>query len=102
MEAGILNALNGQSAPLGVRIVHVADVFDAITSNRAYRKAMSREDVLAIMMKGAGKQFDPAVLAVFFDILNQGKLVQAMLDDAEVRTTFSDSKFFTTIESFSK
>ena len=94
--------LNGKSVPLGVRIVHVTDVFDAITSNRAYRKAMSHERTCwRLMMKGTGKQFDPAVLVVFFDILNQGKLVQAVLDDAE-GTTSSDSKFFTIVESFSK
>ena len=69
--------LKGPSILLGVRIVHVAGVFDAITSNRAYRKAMSREDVLATMTKGSGTQFDPAILEVFLDMLNQGKLVQA-------------------------
>jgi HD-GYP domain-containing protein (c-di-GMP phosphodiesterase class II) len=75
--------LNGQSVPVGVRIVHVVDVFDAITSDRAYRKARSREDMVAIMSSESGKQFDPAVLAAFLDTLNKGKLVQAVLD-AEV------------------
>jgi HD-GYP domain-containing protein (c-di-GMP phosphodiesterase class II) len=72
--------LKGESVPLGARIVHVADVFDAITSNRAYRRAMSKEDVLAIMTNGSGKQFDPTVLAVFLGKLRQGALVQAVLE----------------------
>ena len=78
--------LNGQSVPVGVRIVHVVDVFDAITSDRAYRKARSREDMVAIMSSESGKQFDPAVLAAFLETLNKGKLVQAVLD-AEVEGT---------------
>ena len=87
--------LKGESVPLGARIVHVADVFDAITSNRAYRKAMSKSEMLAIMTKGAGNQFDEAVLAVFLDVLNQGKLVQAALDNADGRTEPSDSTLVT-------
>jgi HD-GYP domain-containing protein (c-di-GMP phosphodiesterase class II) len=78
--------LHGQSVPVGVRIVHVVDVFDAITSDRAYRKARSREDMVAIMSSESGKQFDPAVLAAFLETLNKGKLVQAVLD-AEVEGT---------------
>ena len=78
--------LDGQSVPVGVRIVHVVDVFDAITSDRAYRKARSREDMVAIMSSESGKQFDPAVLAAFLETLNKGKLVQAVLD-AEVEGT---------------
>ena len=91
--------LKGQSVPLGVRIVHVADVFDAITSNRAYRKAMSREDVLAIMTEETGKQFDPDVLAVFLDAWNQGKLVQAVLKTDVGGPTSSESQLFATVDS---
>ncbi len=49
--------LKGDEVPLGVRIVHVADVYDAITSHRAYRQAMSEEQWTAIMMEGSGKMF---------------------------------------------
>jgi HD-GYP domain-containing protein (c-di-GMP phosphodiesterase class II) len=52
---------------------------------------MSKADVLAIMTKGAGKQFDEVVLAVFLDALNQGKLVQAVLENADGKTESSDS-----------
>jgi HD-GYP domain-containing protein (c-di-GMP phosphodiesterase class II) len=94
--------LKGESVPLGARIVHVADVFDALTSDRAYRKAMSREDVLAIMTKGAGKQFDPAVLAVFLDTLKKGTLVQAVLQVDADGTTSSESEQAATVNSPSK
>lgn len=94
--------LTGESVPLGARIVHVADVFDAISSDRAYRKAMSREDVLAIMTKEAGKQFDPAVLAVFLDTLKKGTLVQAVLQVDPDGTTSSECEHAATVDSPSK
>jgi len=60
----IAYGVKGESVPLGARIVYVADVFDAITSNRAYRTAMSSTDVLAIKTEGTGKQFDETGLCV--------------------------------------
>ena len=78
--SGYPHGLKGKEVPLGARIVHVADVFDAVTSNRAYRKAMSSADVLAIMTKGADRQFDPAILSVFLDMWTKGELAQAALD----------------------
>jgi HD-GYP domain-containing protein (c-di-GMP phosphodiesterase class II) len=91
--------LHGQSVPVGVRIVHVVDVFDAITSDRAYRKARSREDMVAIMSSESGKQFDPAVLAAFLDTLNKGKLVQAVLDAEVAGTTPPLSKLAAALDS---
>jgi HD-GYP domain-containing protein (c-di-GMP phosphodiesterase class II) len=91
--------LHGQSVPVGVRIVHVVDVFDAITSDRAYRKARSREDMVAIMSSESGQQFDPAVLAAFLDTLNKGKLVQAVLDAEVAGTTPPLSKLAAALDS---
>ena len=72
--------LKGDSIPLGVRIVHVADVYDAITSHRAYRKAMPEEQVMRILREGSGTKFDPAVLEVFLEILRQRKVLEMVLD----------------------
>jgi diguanylate cyclase (GGDEF)-like protein len=60
---GYPDGLAGDDIPLGARIVAVCDAFDAMTSDRAYRPAMSREDALAELDAGAGTQFDPAVVA---------------------------------------
>jgi len=57
-------------------------VYDAITSDRAYRKAMTEERVLEIMMQGAGKQFDPAVVTAFLAILRQQKVLHEALEQA--------------------
>lgn len=61
--------LKGQDVPLAVRIVHVADVYDALTSDRAYRDAMPRQMAREIIELSAGMQFDPEVVRVFSTIL---------------------------------
>src|SRR5262249_60695760 len=60
MLAGNTKALTyyGLDAPLEARIVHVADAFDAMTSTRAYRRAMSQDDALAELHRNTGRQFD--------------------------------------------
>lgn len=54
--------LAGASIPLEARIVSVADVYDALTSKRVYKPAMTHEEALAIIVKGRGEQFDPQVI----------------------------------------
>jgi len=57
--------LRGEAVPLPARIVHVADAYDAMTSSRPYRRAMTREEALRIINQNAGTQFDPAIVPVF-------------------------------------
>lgn len=58
--------LSGHAIPESARIVAIVDVFDALTHDRVYRPAIPEEEALAIMQKGAGSQFDPLLLAIFF------------------------------------
>lgn len=67
--SGYPHGMNGEQVPLAARIVHVADAYDAMTTDRAYRKALPRERVLAELRKHAGQQFDPAVVNAFICIL---------------------------------
>jgi HD-GYP domain-containing protein (c-di-GMP phosphodiesterase class II) len=62
---GYPNGMTGDAIPLPGRIVAVADVFDALTSDRVYRSAMSVSEALAIIADGRGTQFDAAVLEAF-------------------------------------
>src|SRR5581483_3608309 len=55
--------------PLGARIISVADTWDAMTSDRPYRKAMPREVAFAVLEANEGPQWDPAVVATFLDWL---------------------------------
>jgi putative nucleotidyltransferase with HDIG domain len=60
--SGYPDGLRGDGIPLGSRIVLVADAFNAITTNRPYRKARSKTEALEILKKHAGSQFDAQVV----------------------------------------
>jgi HD-GYP domain-containing protein (c-di-GMP phosphodiesterase class II) len=60
--------LRGEDTPLGARIVHVSDAYDAMTSDRPYRRGMKHEKALRLIQENAGTQFDPAVVAVFLKV----------------------------------
>lgn len=62
---GYPNGLNGQDIPLAGRIVAICDVFDALTSERPYKKAWSIEDAAKHIVEGAGAHFDPALCELF-------------------------------------
>ena len=55
----------GESIPVEARIISVADVFDSLTSDRPYRRAMSPYEVREILTKGSGTEFDPKVVDAF-------------------------------------
>jgi putative nucleotidyltransferase with HDIG domain len=65
---GYPNGLSGESISLHARILAVADVVDALASDRPYRPGWSREKVLAYTRENAGRQFDPEVVEVFLRI----------------------------------
>ena len=62
---GYPEGLKGEEIPLGARIVATIDAWDAMRSDRPYRKALSREIGISELSKGAGKQFDPVVVSAF-------------------------------------
>jgi len=66
---GYPRGLVGQQIPLSARIFAVVDVWDALMSDRPYRGAWVRNEVVDYMKKLDGKQFDPQVLKVFMDLL---------------------------------
>ena len=63
--SGYPDGLKGQAIPLACRILHVADAFDAMTSDRTYRRAMPAEDALTELRDKSGTQFDPECVALF-------------------------------------
>ncbi len=60
--------LNGEEIPLGSRIVSIIDAFDAMISNRCYRKGLDREEAIRRLIASSGTQFDPKVLQCFLEI----------------------------------
>ncbi len=69
--SGYVEGKAGDSIPLGARIIAVADAFEAMTSDRPYRSALSKEEAIAELRKGSGTQFDPEVVDVFFKVLEE-------------------------------
>ncbi|MBA2644430.1 MAG: hypothetical protein H0U80_03190 [Solirubrobacterales bacterium] len=63
--SGYPDGLAGERIPLASRIIFVCAAFDAMTSDRAYRPAMSVELAVAELRRGAGTQFDPQVVNAF-------------------------------------
>ncbi len=57
--------ISGDRIPLGARILSVADSFDAMTRDRPYRKAMSREEAMKELIRCSGTQFDPSIVSAF-------------------------------------
>ncbi|HKU23227.1 MAG TPA: HD-GYP domain-containing protein [Terriglobales bacterium] len=64
----------GEKIPLEARILSVADVYDSLTSDRPYRKAMSPFDAKETIMKGAGSDFDPQVVEAFVAAFRKGQM----------------------------
>ncbi len=67
--SGYPEGLSGESIPHGARILGVCDAFEAMTSHRPYRKAMTSERAMSILDENKGRQFDPAIAETFLQLL---------------------------------
>ncbi len=72
--SGYPRGLSGDEIPLAARIVHIADAYDAMTTDRPYRRGMSREEALWVIEKSAGIQFDPALVPLFTALMDASRL----------------------------
>jgi response regulator RpfG family c-di-GMP phosphodiesterase len=70
--SGYPDKLVGDAIPLGARIILVADAYDAMTSDRPYRKAIGHERAIQELKKCAGRQFDPKIVEVLVGVLGEG------------------------------
>jgi HD-GYP domain-containing protein (c-di-GMP phosphodiesterase class II)/methanogenic corrinoid protein MtbC1 len=68
---GYPRGLAGEAIPIEGRIVAVADVFDALTSDRPYRKAFPVEEAVRMMLDQRGRHFDPVLLDAFMEVLGR-------------------------------
>jgi len=75
--SGLHQVIAGDDIPLGARILAVADAFDAMTSDRPYRSAMSREKALDEIKRCMRTQFDPVVANAFLRIMSRESNVRA-------------------------
>ncbi len=87
---GYPEGLKGDEIPLGAQIIAVADTFDAMTSDRPYRKGFPPEEALRRLINTAGTQFNPHILHTFFDLMNfdkeTGKIKSIVTDTIEIKS----------------
>jgi len=71
--SGYPDGMAGRAIPVIARIICITDSFDAMTSDRPYRKALSHERAVEELRKNAGRQFDPVLVDLFLEILQKGR-----------------------------
>ncbi|MGH9175395.1 MAG: HD-GYP domain-containing protein, partial [Vicinamibacterales bacterium] len=85
--SGYPDGLAADAIPLGARILAVADTWDALTSDRPYRRGMSQERALAILREGAGRQWDPRIVSTLVAHLTGEQPVAERLPEPVLATS---------------
>jgi putative two-component system response regulator len=67
--SGYPRGLTGDEIPLAARLFAIVDVWDALTSDRPYRRAWTNENALAYIKEQSGKHFDPQIVDLFFSVI---------------------------------
>lgn len=82
--SGYPDGLRGEVIPLAARIVHIVDVYDALTSERVYKGAEKPADALTMVLQSAGVYFDPSLMHAFTSLCTQGVFqnLAAQIDEA--------------------
>ncbi|HEX8960911.1 MAG TPA: HD domain-containing phosphohydrolase [Geobacteraceae bacterium] len=81
---GYPDHIAAEEIPLQARVITIADTFDAMTSDRPYRKGMPAREALGIMEEFSGSQFDPHILRMFRTIYESGKITPYVLEVARL------------------
>lgn len=92
---GYLEGLRGQDIPLSARIVAVADVFDALTSQRPYKSTIDPEDAREIILSESGRHFDPVVVQAFQSCWAEFHEHSLSVHQSKVRQAENQSNFKT-------
>ncbi|MFA4015079.1 MAG: hypothetical protein RUDDFDWM_000152 [Candidatus Fervidibacterota bacterium] len=74
---GYPSGLKGEEIPFSSRVIAVADTFDALTSDRAYRRAMSGDQALMLIEEVAGSQLDPELSKAFVSMMRSKKVIRS-------------------------
>ncbi|SHK02404.1 putative two-component system response regulator [Desulfatibacillum alkenivorans DSM 16219] len=81
--SGYPNGLKGRQIPIAGQIAAIADVFDALTSERPYKRAFSGIEAIRIIQEGRGKHFSPEVTDAFFTTLDEILVIKDKFQDTE-------------------
>lgn len=91
---GYPSGLKGDEIPIVARIIGIVDSYDAMTSNRVYRKRLQDEMVRQELMRGKGSQFDPYLVDQFMELLEEGNLQQNIPEEDMVMPIFNSDKIY--------
>ena len=80
---GYPEGLRGMEIPLYARIVGVADSYDAMSSNRVYRRHLNKDEIIEEIQKGSGNQFDPDIVVYMVDMINDGYVNVVKMETAD-------------------
>ncbi len=94
---GYPHGLLGFDIPLDARILCVADCFDAMTSDRPYRKGMPISDAVAELVKNKNTQFDPDLVDIFLDLVDQGH-VEPVINSYQEKRDFESEQSLLSVE----
>lgn len=75
--------LRGEEIPIGARIIAIVDAYDAMTTDRPYRGALTRERAIQRLRSRSGVQWDPHLVAIFADMVERGQLTEPSETDIE-------------------
>ena len=79
---GYPQGLSGEAIPLSARIMAVADVYDALISRRVYKPPMTHQQAVQIIMQGRGTHFDPAIIDLLVDVIDEFQVIAQGHSDA--------------------
>ncbi|MGB9892827.1 MAG: HD-GYP domain-containing protein, partial [Candidatus Saccharicenans sp.] len=82
---GYPDGLSRAAIPVAAAIISLADAFDAMTSDRPYRKALSQEEALKIIARNSGSQFNPELVALFLKIMEKRQSSTLLYKEKEGR-----------------
>lgn len=88
---GYPEGLRGESIPLVARVIGLVDSYDAMTSNRVYRKRLSDDTVMHELEKGKGTQWDPELVDIFIQLIKEGALERLWTPEEDLATPIFDS-----------
>lgn len=85
--SGYPQGLKGEQIPLSGRLMAIVDMYDALTSRRAYKEALSHEEAVRIMTHHAAESFDPQIFRVFLEICGEFRKVAHKMPDTPVASS---------------
>ena len=89
---GYPEGLKGESIPLVARVIGLVDSYDAMTSNRVYRRRLNDEVVMAELEKGKGTQWDPELVDIFVQLIREGALAKVWMPEEDMAAPIFDNR----------